>query len=218
MTWDFKYLQDEVSDLLNFNSAQTDQDFSTAQVKKAINRAYAREVHAAWLEGLQKYFHAIAELTWLSDETTFAVPPSIQQKSIIKVIDVTNSDPGHNLVFDDTGFSGDVFWKDRNTLQWGDSGPSEDKTLRFEFYAEPVDMVADDDEPDLVQPVYREVLVWSAAIDLRRRADEGAPPEWLGAYAELRLDYWKSISRGKPFTDYPVIKNAYPDAEVGFVY
>ena len=43
----FKELQDEVSELINFNSLQADQDFSAAQIKNAINRAYAREYRKA---------------------------------------------------------------------------------------------------------------------------------------------------------------------------
>lgn len=218
MTWDFKYLQDEVKDLLNFNSAQTNQDFTAAQIKKSINRAYGREVHSAWLEGLKKYFHAVYDATWTSGSTTYEVPEFIQQQSILQVFDVTSSDPGHRLVFSDNGYAGDVFWKSRNILQWGTSGPSENKTLRFEFFAEPVDMSEDDDEPDLIFPTYREILVWAAGIDLRRRADEGSPGEWLQAHHDLRVDYWKTLSRGKPFSDVPAFKNSYPDAEVGFVY
>lgn len=216
--WSFLYLQNEVKDLINFNSSQTDQDFTTAQLKKAINRAYVREVNKAKQEGLQKYFHAYTDLTWLSGDVTFTVPDSIRHNALIKVEDVTTSDPGHKIVFDDNGFSGDVFWRDRNTLQWGTAGPSEDKTLRFEFYAEPTDMVSDDDEPDLVPPQHREIIVWSAGVDLRRRADEGSPQEWLAELHELRITYYKSMSLGKPFQDYPAIKNSYPDAEVGFVY
>ena len=62
---DFKAMQDEVAELLNFNSAQTDQDFTTAQIKKAINRGYAREYRKARQEGVREWFSGYREAVYL---------------------------------------------------------------------------------------------------------------------------------------------------------
>ena len=58
----FKELQDEVSELINFNSLQSDQDFSAAQIKNAVNRAYAREYRKARQEGTRSFFFAYRDL------------------------------------------------------------------------------------------------------------------------------------------------------------
>ena len=214
---DFKTLQDEVSELLNFNSSQTDQDFTTSQIKKAINRAYAREYRKARQEGVRQWFAATVQLTWTSGSTTFTLPDSVKRNQIIHVIDVTNNDPGYTLVFDDRGFLGDLHWKDRNTLQWGTDGPSEDKTLRIEYMAEPEEMSADADEPKLVSRDHHELIAYSAAIDLRTRADEVAPQSWLFERQELRIDFYKDVSRSRPHSTVNTIRSGYSDS-ADFIY
>ena len=87
----FKELQDEVSDLLNFNSSQTDQDFTTSQIKKAINRAYLRETNKARQEGLSSYFKAVTTFTWPSGSKTVALPSIIQKRFLINMEDITGA-------------------------------------------------------------------------------------------------------------------------------
>jgi len=214
---DFKTLQDEVSELLNFNSSQTDQDFTTTQIKKAINRAYAREYRKARQEGLRQWFSSVTEITWLSGAVTLSLPGSVKRNQISRIIDVTNSDPGYPLVFDDSGFLGDVHWKDRNTLQWGTEGPGENRTLRIEYMAEPEEMSADEDEPELIAPDHHELIFYSAAIDLRTRADEVAPQSWAMERQELRMDFYKDVSRGRPHNTVTVIRGGNEDA-AEFIY
>lgn len=194
----FLELQTEVKDLLNFNSGQTDQDFTTTQVKNAINRAYDREIVRARQHAMKAYFQKTDTLSWPASQLTMPLPANLKYKDLIRITDTTNADPGYELVFDDTAQTADVFWKDSNTLQWGSAGPSQAKTLRFEYIASAVKMVADIDEPLLLPPEFHELLVWSAAIDLRRRADEASPGEWQAAYKELQTDLWKHVMRGRP--------------------
>jgi len=213
----FKELQDEVSELINFNSLQADQDFSAAQIKNAINRAYAREYRKARQEGIRRYFSTTTDLTWSSSDTTFILPDNLKGAQICKVTDVTSADPGSAVIFDDRGFLGDVFWKNRITLQWGASGPGEDKTLRFEFMPEPEKMLNDDDVPELVPSDHHELIFYSASIDLRTRADEMAPPSWMSEREELRMDLYKDMSRGRPHSDIVSIGTSYPDS-ADFIY
>jgi len=220
----FKDLQDEVSELLNFNSTQTDQDFTTAQIKNAINRAYAREYGKARQEGSRRHFHTTTELTWPSGSLTLALPDRLKGVQIIKIADVTDDQTGagyYVVVYDGgdppTGtpssdgqsLIGSMFWKDRSTLQWGASGPSEDKTLRFEHMPKAEKMINDDDEPELIPSEHHELLFFSAAIDLRTRADEMAPPSWLAEREELRMDFYKDVSRGRPHTSVTSIDFVY---------
>ena len=214
---DFKAMQDEVAELLNFNSAQTDQDFTTAQIKKSLNRAYAREYRKARQEGIRQWFASVTEITWLSGAVTLSLPGSIKKSQIIRVVDVTNNDPGYALIFDNSGFLGDVHWKDRGTLQWGSNGPGENKTLRVEYMAEPEEMSADEDEPSLVSSDHHELIFYSAAIDLRTRADEAAPQSWLMERQDLRMDFYKDVSRGRPSTTVTTIRGGHDDA-AEFIY
>jgi hypothetical protein len=214
---DFKTLQDEVSELLNFNSTQTDQDFTTTQIKKAINRAYAREYRKARQEGLRQWFSSVTEITWLSGAVTLSLPGSVKRNQISRIIDVTNSDPGCQLMVDDNGFLGDVHWKDRSTLQWGSEGPSSNRTLRVEYMAEPEEMSADDDVPELIAPDHHELIFYSAAIDLRTRADEVSPQSWAMERQELRMDFYKDVSRGRPHSTVTVIRSGNEDASE-FIY
>tara|TARA_R110002020_G_scaffold230081_1_gene440853 strand:+ start:303 stop:950 length:648 start_codon:yes stop_codon:yes gene_type:complete len=213
----FKELQDEVSELINFNSLQTDQDFTTAQIKNAVNRAYAREYRKARQEGIRRYFSTTTDVVWESGSVTLELPERIRGSQICRVSDVTSTDPGTMVVFDDRGFLGDVFWKDRVTLQWGQTGPNETKTLRFEIMPEPSKMLTDDEVPDLVSPDHHELIFYSAAIDLKTRADEMAPPSWMSEREELRMDYYKDVSRGRPHSDVTSIRSAYPDS-ADFIY
>ena len=91
-------------------------------------------------------------------------------------------------------------------------------TLRFVFTAQPVEMTADEDEPTLVPIEHRELLRWSAAIDLRLMADEEAPQQWLFERNELRLDYGKHVSMGRPFDNTPTISGPYADGRVGWFF
>lgn len=214
----FKELQDEVSELINFNSLQSDQDFSAAQIKSAINRAYAREYRKARQEGTRSFFFAYRDLVWASGSLTLSLPDNMRGAQICKVTDVTDDTTGsgyHIVVYDggdpgppdygtpswtSQGFSGAIFWKDRNTLQWGTSGPSEEKTLRFNMMPEPEKMLNDDDIPELISSDHHELIFYSASIDLRTRADEMAPPSWMSEREELRMDFYKDVSRGRPHT------------------
>ena len=210
-------LEDELEDLLNVTPGTSDQDFTSDGLRKALNRANAREVRRAKLESDKNWFKVVEEVTWEADAVTYKLPTTLRSRDIIKVADVTASNPGYDIIFDESGYAGDVFWKDYKTLQWGRTGPGEDKTLQFTYYASAVPMFLESDEPDLIPPEHREILLWSAGIDLRRRADEKAPREWQEALDECRLDLWKTLSRGRP-TDYPPIVRLRMTSTSGIYY
>jgi hypothetical protein len=216
----FTELQDRLKFILNFNDTQTDQDFTNARIKQALNFSYESEINRAQAEGSRRYFRAVREIEWVADELTYTLAYPLDQRGLIRITDITNTDPGYALVFDENGFHGDVFWKDRNTIQWGTQGPNAGKTLRVEFYTRPIAMVEDNDEPELIPPQFRELLLWSAACWLRDIADDdmGTPQSWQRRLDEWRIDFWKYLSRGRPTDDVPAVTNTYPDDGVGLVY
>lgn len=187
----FLELQNEVRDLINFTSGTTDQDYTTAQVQKAINVRYALEVLIGQQHGKRTWFQKFFEFTWPASAETVTIPTNINQAQVLKFEDITNRDPGDPL-------PASIFWKDNQTLQWGSTSPAQDTTIRATYLARPAEMVNDSDEPSLISPEHHMLLVWSSAIYLRQKADENAPGAWLEQLHEDRLTYWKALSRGRP--------------------
>ena len=192
----FGELLTELKDLLNFDSAQTHQDFTDTQLKSALNRAYLREIRKARQQGLDEYFLDTTTFTWTSGEQTYALVDPLNKASILQLRDVTDSEYAQNMAFTES-----FRWLDRNTLEWLPDGPSSDRTIRAFFSELPVDMVSNNEEPDLIPREFREVLVYSAAVELRLRADEEAPRSWEGFLDDVRADYWKHLSLGRPRTN-----------------
>ena len=189
----FGELLTELKDLLNFDSNQIHQDFSDAQLKRALNQAYLREVRKARQQGSRNYFLDTTTFTWTSGESTYTLVDPLNKASIIELRDVTDGE-----VVDTIHFTDSFRWADRNTLEWLDSGPSSDRTIRALFLELPVDMAADGDVPSLIPREFRELLVYSAAVELRLRADEEAPRSWAAHLDDTRMDYWKHLSLGRP--------------------
>lgn len=209
----FNDIQDDTQLLLNFNSSQTNQDFTTKNIKSVINRVYEREVSLAKQEGTRLYFMATQDVTWEADALTFELPKFAQRAHILSIRDISDSSSeiGSAMVFSDYGAAGGPFWKDRKTLQYGDSAPTSDITLRFFFQAVPEPLVNDEDEPELIAQDFRELLSWSAAIRFRRMGDESAPQEWILERDEIRTDFWKHVSRGRPNDSVPWIRPSESD-------
>lgn len=203
----FLEIQDEVKDLLNFTSGTADQDFTDLQIRRSINRRYAREVAVAQQHGGMTWFHKVQEFTWETSDVTLTLPSELDGANIIMFEDVTDSDPGD-------GLPSGVFWKDNRTLQWGDAGPTSDRTLRLTYMARPLEMASDNDAPELIPAHLRMLLVWSAAIYLKWKAEETAPNDWKSELEEHRLDYWKYISRGRPFLGQGARVNKWPDLSI----
>jgi len=196
-------LKQQTAEILNFNPRQVNQDFTVSQITRALNRAYAREVAYAEQEGSRRYFMAQQEATWPANDLRFVLPAGVAQKGLIKMDNITNGNVGRPMLFSDSGLNGELFWVDHRTLQYGSSAPGEDIDIRFTYYSQAEDLVHELDEPSLLPPPFDQILPWTAAIDLRRAADEGSPQEWKEHREELRIDFWKFVARGRPADDVP---------------
>lgn len=212
----FVELQDRLNFVLNSDDSQTHQDFSAVRKKQALNYAGRTETNKAQVEGSRLWFKTTIDISWPASQTTLQLSSTISQRGIIRITDITNTNPGYELVFSENGFSGDVFWLNRTTLQWGTSGPSEAKTLRVEYFPIWSDLAQDDDEPELIPEQHQDLLIWSAAIFLFEVAEQEAPIAWHNIRHELRIDFWKYLSRGRPMSDVPTVRHRMD--EVGFTY
>lgn len=202
-TLNLGWLRQELQLLINFNPNQTDQDFAgpssnaNALLDRFLYQAYVKETNAAKLEiGFQEFILRHS-LTWTASEQTKVLPRKLIDHQIYKIDDETDSIPGTPLwVGTDGGRSSIVAWRDRNTLQWGSAGPGSDRTLMCFYAASANRLVEASQEPELIPPQYRYLLVWSAAIIARSHSDEAVSPLWLAERAEWRQQYHLLLSRG----------------------
>lgn len=196
-----KQLRGELAFLLNFTEGDADQDFAKARLNKLLDRAQNLEVERAKLHGGKAYFQgATANFTWAASAQTLAVPSSLQGPSIIDVYNITSGEPGLPLVFGDDAYSGgDVFWKDKDTWQWSTvGGPGSALTLRGYYEQVASDLQDDEDEPDLIPSQFHYLLVWTAACLGRAGADDRIPQDWKDERKEMRLDFYKHVSKARP--------------------
>jgi hypothetical protein len=197
----FSELKSETSELLNFNTGQTDQDFTASQIAKAVNRAYRREYVRARQEGVRRFFLATTDMVWPASTATVPLPGRLVGAQLLRVMDITGGLPGSEVIFSDDSTTGDMSWADRNSLQMGTTGPGAEKTFRFTFFPSAEKLINDDDVPGLISEEHHELIFYSAAIDMRNRADEIAPQSWMYERESLRQDYWKDVSRNRPHDD-----------------
>lgn len=201
-----KELRDELAFVLNFNEDQPDQDFTAARLNKALQYAYEDEVRQAKLEGQLRWFKANTEFTWPASQTTLTLPPTLQRAGLIEFWDITSNDPGVPITIrENWQQGGDLHWLNFDTLQWGEDGPASATTLRVDFMAYPEKLLNDQQSPILIPIDYHHLIVWAAAVYLRDIADEAVPQRWDRKHREIQMDYWKFLSRGRPFSDVPVV-------------
>lgn len=202
-------MQQEVSFRLNFTEGSADQDFTTTRLQKLIQQSYNKLVERAKLVGTRRQFlDASADITWAASAQQLELPEALLNKTIVDIYDVTNGEPGYPLVVANDGLSaGDMFWYDRETLQWSTvDGPSSARTLRLYYVATAEELSLDNSTPRLIPPQFHELIVWDAAILGRQIADEGAPESWLYERNEMWLDFAKFVALGKPLSDTPRIR------------
>lgn len=215
-----KQLRSELAFLLVVIEGDSDQDFATLRLNKLIDRAYNLEVERAKTAAVKDYFKGFTDdFTWTAAEDTLTVPDSLIGVSILTVMDITNGEPGIPLTFSRSGQGGgDIFWKDRETWQWSTvGGPSADLTLRGIYEQIAVDLQDDEAEPTLVPSQFHWMLVWSAAILGRSGADDMVPQDWRAELRDMRLDFHKHVSKGRPQSLTPMTRQSDEDA-TGFLF
>jgi hypothetical protein len=216
----FKEMQDMVGLMLNFTSNTADADFTTAQVKASLNRAYVREVRKARTTGNPEYFKSQMTFTWPASQQDFTLTAQMKNSEWIRLDDITNSAIGSEVVFGTSPHQGTLYILDRNTLRWGSTGPSSERTLRLTYYSMAEELIDDEDEPEIIRPDHHELLVYSSAIELRAFADEEIPRVWQSRYEELDMQFFKLTARGRPHIggDVTVINRDSDSASVEYLY
>lgn len=194
-------IRSELAFLVNFSESTAAQDFVQARLNKAIQQAYRRIIEAAKINGSYQFFHLRSQsFTWAASTQTLAVPDYLINKVIIDLYDITDGEPGFPIAFGrDSQDVGLVFWADYKTWQWATvDGPGSAMTLRAVYEAVAEELVSDGDVPQLIPSQFHDLVVWEAAILLRKAGDEAAPPDWKEDRDNLLLDFYKHVSRGRP--------------------
>jgi hypothetical protein len=195
-------LREEVEDLVNFNSAQSDQSFAGPStdpykwIDKAINQAYREEIKRARREMSHNAFLKTHSMTWAADASTMSIPKGIKSHDILAIRDDTGTAPGLVLVFsDNTSAIDGIYIYDHETLGWYPA-PSSARTLVVYYLASPNELKNASDTPDLLKPDDHDLLIYSAAIILSMKGDEKAPNDWKEKQFDLRWQFHKAVARG----------------------
>lgn len=212
--WRLDELIDELKFIYNFNQGQTDQDMrGTAtdpdkRFRDAINEAYVDEVEEAAQMGSTVYFITQTFCSWPASTPTFDVGEGLAGATIHRIdyrdATATSTAPWELMWLSSWPEDTNHYWLDRRTLQWGLTGPSSAKTLRFVHLAEPEELQDSFDEPILIPRRFRHLLPVSAALKLRMVADDETNNPLVHRRNEIRERFWKAISQGRPTqTGYP---------------
>lgn len=222
---DLTWLIDRLKFFLNIDSGQPDQDYvgpssdTDKWYRDLLNQAGEREVEDAKIECGRDWFRKTYDSTWAAGAVTLAVPDQVREHLIEEVLDVTNDEVGNEIAFANYHPGGAVFWKDNETLQWGTTGPGSATTLRWTYLANFLPMEADSDEPEIIAPRFRWLLVWSALDIAKALGDERVPQDYMRHLTEWREKWWKVISLGRPMKNNPArIQNRDPDFYDPFGY
>ena len=193
--------------ILNFNPSGTDQDYTTAQANQGLQEAYNDEVILVSENGLLDHLKSYHEFTWTSSLVTLELASTLKSKLLIELRDITDSSVGDRIIFAGYGFGGDVFWKDKTTMQWSTTGPSSDRTIRATFIAVAETLQDDTSVPQLIPVQFHPLLAWGGAAWLKDLAEESYPVSWEKRIQRMRESLWKFMSRGKPISDPPRVRN-----------
>jgi hypothetical protein len=195
---DVKEILDNVEDWLNNDSSLPHQDFDRSRLLRLLNMSYRKAFRYAMIHAPKDWQQVTVDITWPANQNTFELPSGLAQKNIIDIRNVTSDDVGYQMPIGHSPGFHEVFWKDYKTLQYGVDGYPNNQVLRVLYRAEPEELITESQEPSLVPPYHRDVLILGTCLLARQQADESYPPAWRQEYEQLLLGYTKLMSRGRP--------------------
>ena len=184
-------IRDYAGFILGFNDEQTEGDFTTARLNKAINWAYENR----WNETKQQVARAslveYTDVEWASGEPTFELPEDLRGKALYKFVQVSS----------DVELQLSIRFQTRNVLMWDESGPTGDITLRVYYIATAEKLETDEQVPLLIPPAHHQLIAWDAAILLKTIADQEVPAKWTTMQENLSMSLVKDLD-SRPLADY----------------
>jgi hypothetical protein len=197
----------KLAKLIRFNVNEADEAFdgvanySYQTIDDLLNEAQRKIINEVRVYINPDAFVTVQTLTWASGDITRTLPETIHSSNILYIEDITNGNPGTILPIIPLGVAnGSGLWfKDRETLQWGAAGPGEDKTLHVRALATPNVLRNEADEPLLIPYDHRDLWIWEAAILARDFADDEAPQAWLARRNDYKDTFHIHIAQGQPW-------------------
>lgn len=165
-----------------------------------INEAYEDEITEIANDSDPERVLEFMDLSWPSTSRTLKLPPDLSRADILSIEDWTHTSPGTSIriASRNSGYEPWVSWLDKDTLQWGQTGPGETKTIRVFYLGRQPPMINPGDEPRYIPDYFRWVLIWGAAINARVRQGEAAPQEWYVKREDWRNKMHIEFSKGRP--------------------
>lgn len=204
--------------VINHSGLLADQAFAGPQTdpnlyfRESLNEAYCDEVEEAKQIGDARWFTKNTQFTWPSGSTTMTLPEHLRGVQMERIADITYGYPGQQMWIGDLPQVAQFHWRDRDTLQWGQTGPASDRTIEVSYRAEPEYMQDETDEPVLIANPFRHLLVYSACIVLSLARDQEAPMQYYNRRDEIRMRWHKYLSMGRPTTTgFIAVRNNDPD-------
>lgn len=191
--------------LLNFSSSDvTNFDFyksaadPNGNIDFAISEAERVEYHELFPSINPDWLRRSMDLSWPVDTLSMTLPAEVNDANLEGIEILTDGGAGLVLDVGRSAQQSNVFWKNNQTLQWGSEGPSSEQDMRLLYFAQPVGLAEEEDEPDWLPVRHRHLLIWSAAIVARLAADNKAPGAWEKMLGNLRLQVRHQLSMGRP--------------------
>lgn len=166
-------------------------DFAISEAERIEYEELFPSINPDWLRRAQDF-------TWPADSATFSLPDEINDANLEGIENLAEDGQGLIVPVGRAGMHEEIFWKDNETLQWGTSGPTSAQSLRLFYFAQPVGLADDEDQPSWLPVRHRHLLIWSAAIVARFAADSKAPAAWEKLRNEIRLQVRHQLSMGRP--------------------
>lgn len=198
-------IRELLSEILVAAPTQPNANFSRSRLDRSINRRYRFEIQAAILEGLRQYFRRKATVLWPANQQVLEIPEELRNIWLERIDDETHVTPGSRVVVANRPTEGSIFWEERNKIRWGIEGPPEDKNLGFYYVGRGEALLSDVAEPLLIDETYQPILAWSSAVELISMDNQRTPPDWNERLLEYRLDWYKSLSVGRPMEQVPTV-------------
>lgn len=202
---DVKEILDNVETWLNTDTALPHQDFTRAKLLTLLNMAYRQAFKYAMIHSPKEWQQGSVDITWPASQAELELPVGLQSKNILDIRNITSDSVGYQVAVAHGPNYHDVFFKDYKTLQYRTDGWTTAQTLRVTYRIEPERLELESQEPTLIPPYHRDLLVLGTAILARQQVDEGSPPAWQKTYDEYLLAYTKLMSRGRPEARVPGI-------------
>ena len=201
---DYTWLLTRLKFAVYNNEGQADQAYAgpstdtNLHFREAINAGYEAVIEEAKAECGFDRFVCTQDVVWPADQVVFEFPDVLGDKQGLAIRDVTDAADGVGFTVFEGPEYGQVFWKDKDRIQWGTTGPSSARTLRYTYLAD-AEYLGEHprQEPKLIPYKFRWLIVWAAALELEEVGSRQPPSSWTKRFNDIQSNFHKFLSRSR---------------------